>query len=43
MRNALIELNNYVAYKAAAAVVLLIDSSDVARTLKALNTHLRSK
>jgi hypothetical protein len=32
MRNALIELNNYVAYKAASAVVLLTDSSNISST-----------
>ena len=43
MRNVLIELNNYVAYKAAAAVVLLTDSSDIARTLKASEYSLKIK
>jgi hypothetical protein len=43
MRNVLMELNNYVANKAAAAVVLLTDSSDVARTLKAFEYSLKIK
>jgi len=43
MRNVLIELNNHVAYKAAAAVVLLTDSSDLARTLKAFEYSLKIK
>lgn len=43
MRNVLIEHNNYVAYKAAAAVVLLTDSSDIARTLKASEYSLKIK
>lgn len=40
---ALIELNNYVAYKAASAVVLLTDSSNISSTLKAFEYSLRIK
>ena len=43
MRNALIELNNYVAYKAAFAVVLLTDSSNISGTLKAFEYSLKIK
>lgn len=42
MRNVLIELNNYVAYKAASAVVLT-DSSTISSTLKAFEYPLKIK
>jgi hypothetical protein len=43
MRNVLMELNNYVAYKAASAVVLFTDSSNISSTLKAFEYSLKIK